>query len=60
MLACHAASVILLPLLYPSDYQSVRLYLPLANVAQAVYFTGNVLVGSVLLRTVFGFRIGCY
>jgi len=48
--ACVAASYIVLPILYPSDFESVRHYLFLANAAQVIYFVGNVLTASVLLR----------
>ncbi len=48
--ACVAASYIVLPILYPSDFENVRQYLLLANAAQVIYFVGNVLTASVLLR----------
>lgn len=47
---CVAASMIILPLLYPADYETVRQYLILASAAQVIYFIGNVLTASVLLR----------
>ena len=49
-LACLLASRILLPFLYPAEFSAVRPYLLLANAAQVIYFVGNVLVSSVLLR----------
>lgn len=50
IVVCQIASVIILPFLYPSDYQDVKSYLLLANAAQIIYFTGNILTTSVLLR----------
>ena len=47
---CVAVSWITLPFLYPKDYQELKQYLILANAAQVIYFVGNVLVASVLLR----------
>ena len=47
---CVVASMLILPLLYPADYEAVRGYLILANTAQVIYFTGNVLTTSILLR----------
>lgn len=48
--ACVAASMIVLPFLYPTEYETVSRYLLLANAAQVLYFTGNILTASVLLR----------
>lgn len=47
---CILASMILLPFLYPGDYPVARQYLFLANTAQVIYFTGDVLMASILLR----------
>ncbi len=47
---CAAASRIILPFLYPADFPAVKQYLLLANAAQVIYFVGNVLTASVLLR----------
>ena len=47
---CVAASVVILPLLYPSDYEEARRYLILASSSQTIYFIGNILTASVLLR----------
>ncbi len=49
MLGCFVASVILLPLLYPAEYETVKPFLWLGNLAQIVYFVGNILT-TVLLR----------
>ncbi|MCR5577045.1 MAG: hypothetical protein K6F56_08565 [Oscillospiraceae bacterium] len=47
---CTAASLVILPFLYPNDIEEVRHFLLLANAAQVFYFVGNVLTASVLLR----------
>ena len=47
---CVIASLVILPLLYPSDFGAVRQYLLLANAAQTIYFISNILTASVLLR----------
>lgn len=47
---CVAASHLILPYLYPAEFEDVKRYLLLANAAQVVYFVGNVLTASVLLR----------
>ena len=47
---CVAASMIILPFLYPANYETARQYLILASAAQVVYFVGNVLTASILLR----------
>ena len=49
-IVCQIASVIVLPLLYPSDYHDVQPFLLLANAAQVIYFTGSILTTSLLLR----------
>lgn len=49
MVGCFVASVILLPLLYPSEYEAVKPYLWLGNLAQIVFFVGNML-NTALLR----------
>lgn len=50
IVGCCIVSSIVLPLLYPKEYTEVSQYLILANAAQVVYFVGNVLTASVLLR----------
>lgn len=47
---CVVMSVLILPILYPVDYEAVKQYLVLANMAQLIYFIGNVLQASILLR----------
>lgn len=49
-MGCVAASVIILPILYPSEFESVRQYLLLANAAQVIYFVGNVITVSIIFR----------
>ncbi len=49
MLGCFVASIILIPLLYPNEYQTVKPFLWLGNLAQILYFAGN-LLNTVLLR----------
>ncbi len=51
MLGCFVASIILIPFLYPAEYATVKPFLLLANLAQIVYFVGNVI-------TVFQLRFG--
>ena len=48
--ACVAASLVVLPFLYPAEFAEVRPYLLIASAAQVIYFVGNVLTASVLLR----------
>lgn len=48
--ACVAASYIVLPFLYPAEFEAVKQYLLIASAAQVIYFTGNVMLASVLLR----------
>ena len=48
--ACVVASHVVLPILYPADFEAVEQYLIIASAAQVVYFVGNVLMASVLLR----------
>ena len=48
--ACFGASHVVLPLLYPEDFPEAARYLLLASSAQVLYFVGNVLTASVLLR----------
>jgi len=48
--ACVVASYVVLPLLYPADFEAAEQYLIIASAAQVVYFVGNVLMASVLLR----------
>lgn len=47
--ACTVASHILVPLLYPAEYELVKKYFIIANLAQVMYFLGNVIT-VVLLR----------
>ena len=49
MLGCFVASIVLIPLLYPDVYQTVKPFLWLGNLAQILYFAGN-LLNTVLLR----------
>ena len=49
-LFCVGVSFILLPFLYPIEFELVKQYLIIANAAQIIYFIGNVLMASVLLR----------
>ena len=49
MVGCFVASVILLPWLYPAEYQAVKPFLWLGNLAQIVYFVGN-MANVLLLR----------
>ena len=46
---CIVASAVLLPILYPTEYEEVKPYLWLGNLAQIVYFIGNV-INVMLLR----------
>lgn len=46
---CLLASALLLPILYPTEYEAVKPYLWLGNLAQIVYFVGNV-INVMLLR----------
>jgi len=48
--ACTVASLVVLPFLYPAEFETVKRYLLIANAAQVIYFVGNVLTASVLLR----------
>ena len=48
--ACVAASIIVLPFLYPAEFVEVRPYLLIANAAQVFYFVGSVQTATVLLR----------
>jgi len=48
--ACTAASHIFVPVLYPMEYEEARRLFLIANLAQVLYFIGNVLVSSVILR----------
>ena len=47
---CLAASFVVLPVLYPAEFETVKRYLLIANAAQVIYFAGNVLTASILLR----------
>lgn len=47
---CVAASMIILPFLYPADYGAAKHFFVLACAAQIVYFVGDVLNASILLR----------
>lgn len=47
---CVIASWVILPVIYPADFPRVKHYLVLANMAQIIYFIGNVLNTSILLR----------
>lgn len=47
---CTAASYILVPVLYPAEYERARELFLIANLAQVLYFIGNVLVNSIILR----------
>ncbi len=49
-LLCVIASYILLPIMYPSDFPAAKDLLIVANMAQVIYFVGNVMTASVLLR----------
>ena len=49
MVGCYVASIILLPLLYPTEYEAVKPFLWLGNLAQIVYFVGN-MISVLLLR----------
>ena len=49
MVGCYVASIILLPLLYPAEYEAVKPFLWLGNLAQIVYFVGN-MINVLLLR----------
>ena len=49
MIGCFVASIILLPFLYPAEYETVKPFLWLGNLAQIVYFVGNML-NTTLLR----------
>ncbi len=49
MLGCFVASVILLPFLYPAEYAMVKPFLWLGNLAQIIYFVGN-MINVLLLR----------
>lgn len=50
MLGCFVASIILLPILYPAaEYEAAKPFLWLGNLAQIVYFVGNML-NTTLLR----------
>ena len=49
-MVCVIAARLILPVLYPNDYQNAKQYLILANAAQIVFFVGNVLTASILLR----------
>ena len=47
---CIGVSYIVLPILYPMEFEVVKQYLMLASSAQIIYFMGNLLTGSLLLR----------
>lgn len=49
MVGCYVASIILLPLLYPAEYEAVKPFLWLGNLAQIVYFVGN-MINVLILR----------
>lgn len=49
VLLCQGASHILISLLYPQNYESVKIYFWIANAAQIFYFIGNTIT-VVLLR----------
>ena len=49
-IACVAASIIVLPFLYPIEYAEVRSFLLIGSITQVIYFVGNVINASVLLR----------
>ena len=48
-IACTIASYILIPILYPVEYEMVKVYFFLANLAQVLFFVGNVIT-VLLLR----------
>lgn len=48
--ACWGASHIVIPFLYPGEYERTAPYLLIGSAAQAAYFAGNVLAASVVLR----------
>ena len=48
--ACTYMSFWTLPFLYPAEFELVKKYLVLANAAQIIFFVGNVLMASILLR----------
>lgn len=48
--ACTVASYILVPILYPAEYEGAQRLFLIANLAQVLYFNGNVLVNSIILR----------
>ena len=45
---CVIASHILIPLLYPNDYEQARSFFPIANFSQVIYCTTNVLTTFLL------------
>lgn len=47
---CVGVSFVILPFLYPTEFELVKRYLVIANAAQIIYFIGNVLTASILLR----------
>lgn len=47
---CSIVSLWFLPKLYPVDFIEAKQYLFLANATQVIYFVGNVLAASILLR----------
>lgn len=47
---CTYMSFWILPFLYPTEFEPVKKYLVLANAAQIIFFVGNVLMASILLR----------
>ena len=47
---CNYVSHVILPFLYPTEFEKIKQYLLVANAAQIVYFIGNILQVTVLLR----------
>jgi len=47
---CTVASYILVPVLYPMEYEGARKLFLIANLAQVLFFIGNVLIHSIILR----------
>ena len=48
--ACTVASHIFVPVMYPAEYEEAATLFLTANLAQILYFAGNVLISSILLR----------
>lgn len=49
-LVCVAMGFLLLPMLYPAEWYAVKPFLWITSASQVVYFAGNVLISSFLLR----------